>query len=390
MSKTSKTYKILIVEDSMGDAMLLTHMLSEVGGNNFNVTYVHTVEEVKEFQKAKFNIILLDLHLSDLGPIETFQMVQGLFPKVPIVVLTGIEDDKLAVKIVRLGAQDYLIKGRFDGAMLLRAIRYSIERKKAQLKIAKEKVKSKNLRTKANQYEEESHRLADINKAKDIFLSVASHQLRTPATVVKQHLGMALEGYAGNLSKEAEDFIRIAYDSNERQLRIVDELLSIARLEAGKVKLKRKLTQLDNLIHKIIEDQKKTFEKRNQNVLCEFLPQIEPLEIDPEHMRMVFENLLDNASKYSPSNSDIKVKVYNKEQKIYIDFKDEGIGISDQDKSKLFNKFSRVGNSFQQAPNGSGLGLYWAREIVKLHNGVIKLVSQPGRGSVFTVVLPIR
>lgn len=381
--------QILIVEDNIGDARLIAEMLKEIDIGEFDVTYIQDLKAVETLSKTKFKIILLDLHLSDSSPVDTFKQVDKLFPRTPIIVLTGLEDNKLASRIVRLGAQDYLIKGTFDTVTLERSMRYAVDRKQSQIKIAREKVRTKSFQTKADNFEEESHRLLQINKAKDVFLSIASHQLRTPATAVKQYVGMLLEGYAGPLDPKQETFLRTAYESNERQLRIVDDLLKVARLDAGHVTLHKQPTDIEVLIKSLIEDHEQSFETRKQTVKYIMLSnEVGAVEIDPDNMRMVFDNLLDNAGKYSPPGSEVTIYVNREKTKLKITFQDQGIGISKDDQKKLFQKFSRIDNSFAYSPNGSGLGLYWAREIVRLHEGTVTLESKLGVGSTFTVELP--
>lgn len=383
-----KTLSILIVEDNIGDARLIEELLKEIDIGDHEVTYVVDTEEVRQISKIKFDVVLLDLHLSDMTPMQTYKIVNNFFPRIPIIVLTGLEDDTLAAKIVRMGAQDYLIKGTFDSGTLRRSIKYSIERKKSQLRLARVESKTRQLQVHANDLEGETKRLEAINKAKDVFLSIASHQLRTPATSVKQYLGMLLEGYGGKVPATQKQFIETAYQSNERQIKIVDDLLRVAKLDAGHITLHKRLIDLNQMIMRVIADQEQAFKIRKQIVLFKPFEGLEPVNVDTNNLQMVFENLLDNAGKYSDENTTVEISVRQTRDKIIIEFRDEGIGISNTDQVKLFQKFSRIDNSFKYSPNGSGLGLYWAQEIVKLHDGMIRVKSSPGNGTTFSIELP--
>lgn len=380
---------LLVVEDNIGDARLIKELLRGTDFEQYELTYVHSIDELEVFKKSHFQAILLDLHLSHVKPTETFKFVNDMYPTTPIVVLTGISDDKLASNIVRQGAQDYLIKGTFDGDMLQRSLKYAIYRKKADKRLAKEKNRTYKMMRKAENFESESKRLTKINNAKDVFLSIASHQLRTPATAVKQYIGMALNGYAGDVSPELQRFLETAYQSNERQLRIVDDLLKVARLDAGHVTLRKKPTDVCELVYGITSDYADTIAIKQQKLDLELPEQAVIANLDTDNIRMVFENILDNATKYSGEKTRISISVRSDKRHVYCAFQDEGIGISPEEQKKLFQKFSRMDESSAYSPNGSGLGLYWAYELVKLHKGDITVSSDKGKGSIFKIKLPL-
>lgn len=232
--------------------------------------------------------------------------------------------------------------------------------------------------------------LEALNISKDEFVSLASHQLRTPATIIKQLLGVLLQGYVGQLDPEHYTVIQKAYASNERQLSIVNSLLKVAQLDAGKVVLDKVPTDVSSFITSITDDQRESFAEREQ-ILCVQIAgsadQIIP--IDQENIRMAVENILDNASKYTPTGGTIEVNVKADKEWLSIAIRDNGIGIAPEDKDKLFHRFSRIPNKLPGNKSGSGLGLYWANKIIALHGGFIDVKSQLGRGSLFTIRLPL-
>lgn len=387
-AKNKSCLRILIAEDHVGDARLVTELLREAEIGEHEVTYVDDPNEITEFLAIRFDVILLDLHLSDMKPLDSFKRVYVTFPKTPIVIMTGLKDDQLASKIVRLGAQDYLIKGTFSPETLKRSILYSIDRKKAELRLTRSINKSKYLKVKTMALEDETKRLETVNKAKDTFLSIASHQLRTPATSVKQYLGMIIEGYGGEVPELLSKFIHTAYRNNERQLKIVDDILNIARLDAGRINLNYSEVDINKLLMSVVEDIKPSFREKQHEIIFKPTQAKVLVKIDENNMRMVFENLLDNALKYSKVDTKIHLTVQTISDEVLIMVEDHGIGIAEEDIGKLFQKFSRVGQSFSYAPNGSGLGLYWAQEVTKLHGGRITVKSVCDIGSTFTVCIP--
>ncbi len=227
-----------------------------------------------------------------------------------------------------------------------------------------------------------------LDKAKDEFVSLASHQLRTPATGVKTYISLLLDGFAGELSPEQRDFMMRAYRSNERQLHIIDSLLSVASIESGKISLNKMPVSLSEMVEGVVSDNARMFEERNQTV--EIIKSARPViaEIDPNRFRMILDNLLSNASKYSPDNSKITVQLASHGRKASITVTDYGIGIAKKDLPKLFLKFSRINNPTSTDTEGSGLGLYLVKYLVSLHGGKISVVSRPRRGSAFTITLP--
>jgi signal transduction histidine kinase len=231
-------------------------------------------------------------------------------------------------------------------------------------------------------------RLRELNKAKDDFIAIASHQLRTPASGVKQYLGILLENYVGNLTEKQRIYAEKAYEINERQIKTINDLLQVARLDAGKLHLNKSLSDINKLISNIVEEQYREFKKRKQQIT--FTPGTGKImiSIDRELMHMVLENIVDNAGKYSLENGKVSLSVDQSNDRVLIKISDSGIGIAKKDQAKMFQKFSRANSENAESPNGSGLGLYWAKKIVDLHNGRIALHSELKKGSTFIISLP--
>jgi excisionase family DNA binding protein len=256
-----------------------------------------------------------------------------------------------------------------------------------QNEISAREILVKKLETETHKLKSEQHRLERINRAKDEFISIASHQLRTPATGVKQYIGMLLEGYFGEIGDDQSRCLQKAYDSNERQIKVVNDLLLIAKVDAGNIHLTSEDTDLVGLIADVVEEQRTEIAQHVQSIAL-LVPDALMAHIDPQYMRMVVENLLSNASKYSPSDTAIEVTARRTRDSVLISVRDHGIGISAEDQAKLYKKFSRIYND-QSVAEGNGLGLYWSKKIVELHHGQLLLDSEPGHGSVFTIQLPV-
>lgn len=275
-----------------------------------------------------------------------------------------------------------------DGGAPVRMLGTSLnidEPKKAQESARRaERLKAANALLKSQR-----EQLVALNHSKDEFISVASHQLRTPATGVKQYVGMLLQGYSGELSREQREFLEIAYECNERELQIIDDLLNVAKVDAGKITLNKIKTDIVGLVHKVLKDQAPIFASRSQQV--NFVQPKKPLHacVDEQYFCMSLDNILNNASKYSLARKTITIRVARKgEHHVSITIKDEGVGIAQKDRQKLFQKFSRIDNSLSTQVGGTGLGLYWAKRIIDLHGGDIMVQSRSDKGSSFMVIVP--
>jgi PAS domain S-box-containing protein len=228
----------------------------------------------------------------------------------------------------------------------------------------------------------------DLNKTKDEFISLSSHQLRTPATGVKQYIGMVLEGMAGDISELQKTFLDKAYESNERQLTIVSDLLKVAQIDAGKVKIRQETTDISEMLSDVIKEQEDTYKRRKQKIVFIQPDSTAVAYVDPHKIRMVLENMIDNASKYSDPGTKVTVSIIDKKDMLQVDIKDTGVGIAPEDLDKLFQKFNRIHNHLSNFVGGTGLGLYWAKKIVDLHGGIIKVTSVLAEGTTFSICLP--
>ncbi len=228
-----------------------------------------------------------------------------------------------------------------------------------------------------------------VELAKDELLSLASHQLRTPATGVKQYLGMILQGFAGHVSREQMTLLGKAYASNDRQLQIINEILHLAKIESGRIVLARTETDLNALVQDILTELQPdiTAAKHHFETIIPKRPMI--LTIDAHTLRMAIENVISNAIKYTHRGGSVTIKLYKTPTHAFIRVRDTGVGIQPQDLDKLFKQFSRLPNEMSLAVGGTGIGLYLAKHLVELHGGTITVKSAPGKGSTFTIVLPL-
>lgn len=227
----------------------------------------------------------------------------------------------------------------------------------------------------------------DVNFAKDELLSLASHQLRTPATGVKQYLGMVLQGFAGDVPDKQRTYLERAYASNNRQLHVINDILHMAKLETGRIVLTERKFDIAKMLREVVDEQRDQAAQGGITLRMQIPPQ-GWIVADSHMLWMVAENLVSNAIKYTQPGGVVVVRLVRRANRWVITVKDTGVGISKADFSKLFKQFSRITNDRSDFVTGTGVGLYLAHHLTVLHGGSIGVTSNKGKGTTFTVRLP--
>lgn len=230
-------------------------------------------------------------------------------------------------------------------------------------------------------YEEE------VQRSKDELLALASHQLRTPASGVKQYIGMLHQGFVGELTDTQKEIVAKAYAANERQLGIINELLYVSKLDAGQIHLEPSEMDLTSLAKYIVEGF--TTQATGKNIELIFHA-VTPRNViaDTRYISMIIENLVSNAIKYSPRGSKVTVRLRDIGENVGLMVVDRGVGIDSDDLPRLFEKFERIDNPLSQSEGGSGLGLFLSKRLAQAHGGDITVETTIGKGSTFTLLIP--
>lgn len=230
--------------------------------------------------------------------------------------------------------------------------------------------------------------LRELDTAKSEFLSVAAHQLRTPLSAVKWVLSVLLEEHTGALSPVQKSYILKGEESNNRMIRLVDDMLTVTRIESGKTEYNFYLLSLHDILANTVSDFQPRTKEKHIDLTYEGLPgRKSEIFVDPEKIRFVLENLFDNAIKYTPEGGKISVALKEEGADYLITISDSGIGIPENEQKHIFSKFFRATNAVKQVTDGSGLGLFVARAIVMRHGGALTFVSKPENGTTFTIRL---
>ena len=232
--------------------------------------------------------------------------------------------------------------------------------------------------------------LKELDRAKDEFISMASHQLRTPLTTIKGYLSMMQEGDAGKLNPAQAEFVGYAYGSSERMVNLISDLLNVSRLSAGRFLIQTKPTDMVAMISDEVRQLATHASAKGIGLIFE--PPKEPLppaEIDDNKTRQVVMNFIDNAIYYT-QKGEVRVVLEQSGDKVRLEVHDSGIGVPEKAKKKLFGKFFRADNAQIVRPDGTGLGLYLAKRVVEDQGGTILFSSIEGKGSIFGFELPFK
>ena len=365
--------RALLVEDNPGDARLIQEMLSEVGQTAFTLKCADKLSTGLEcLEQGDIDVILLDLSLPDSHGFDTFTTVHNQVPAIPVVVLSGLSDEELALKAVGEGAQDYLVKGQVDSNVLARSMRYAVERRRLQDEVERTQQQQLSMR--------------------DEFLSHVSHELRTPLTAIHQFNTILLDGLAGELTTEQRDYLDIML-KNVLQLRaMIGDLLQITRAQMGKLAVEPKCTFIPDIINDTIATLSLTAANKNIMLFDEISPDIIPGYVDPERVREILINLIENAIKFTPQNGTITIRaeVFKKDPNfLCLSVTDTGQGISPEEMENIFGYLYQIEDSTEASRKGLGLGLYICKTLVSLHGGRIWVESEIGQGSTFYFTLPV-
>ncbi|MFH1448162.1 MAG: ATP-binding protein [Candidatus Micrarchaeota archaeon] len=403
---------ILLVDDDPLDCRLVKMALAK-SSNAVGFT-VHRVESLTEAMESlnshSFDLVLLDLGLPDSHGLETVDRVYEACPSIPIVVLTGLASEEAGVEAIKKGAMDYLVKDEYSGDMLVRAIRYSLERKRLKEQLRKhrehleELVKERTAeleRTNEELQEEIRERKQTeeqlkqakqqaeaANRAKSDFLANMSHELRTPLHIILSFAGFGVKKYATAQPDKLLDYFDRIRNSGKMLLGLLNNLLDLAKLESGKIVFEPRPANLDMLVESVVEELKLLASERNL-AICVNEPSVnKEIVCDAEKIKQVLRNLLSNAIKFSPEGGVIDVTKCCRDGSVTVSVRNQGSKVPEDELEDIFEKFVQS-TATRTGAGGTGLGLAICREIITAHKGRIWVENRPEGGVAFSFEIPI-
>jgi signal transduction histidine kinase len=234
-----------------------------------------------------------------------------------------------------------------------------------------------------------NRQIQEADRRKTEFVTLVSHEVRTPLTSMAGYIALLLEGQGGPFTQRQREWLGTIEDNADRLVTLTDDLLDIARIEAGKIELKRTPLDLVPLIHEVVRVLHPQLEGKGQCLTLDLAAALPTMVGDADRIRQILTNLLSNALKYTPSGGRITIAARGDAGCVRVAVQDTGIGLTPDEQAELFTPFFRAQHDATQGVGGTGLGLAITRALVELHGGMITVTSVPGQGSTFSVTLPI-
>ena len=373
--------RLLLLEDNPTDALLVEVALEEMPGISPDLVHVQTLAQARvALQNGDFDVALVDLNVPDGHGLDNFDLVQRWAPAMPVIVLTGTNDEDIALEAIQRGAADYLLKDDASARLLERSIRYAIERKRnesARLELERAHIKRAEAET--------------ANLAKDEFLATLSHELRTPLNAI---MGWTTLLRTGHLDEETREQALLVIDRNAKaQAQLVEDLLDVSRIVAGNFRLETIELDLSSIVRSAAETVAPSAAAKNITFQLESSSET-PVCGDPMRLQQVTWNLISNAIKFSPDDNTVTVRTFSRQadsvEWAVLEVSDQGTGIAPEFLPFVFDRFRQADGSTTRRFGGLGLGLAIVKNVVELHNGRVSVSSEGvGKGTTFRVELPL-
>ncbi|HKX43708.1 MAG TPA: response regulator [Burkholderiaceae bacterium] len=442
--------KVLAVDDS---ATWLAELAATLRAEGYDVVSARSGEEALELVAVQaMDCILLDLMMPGLGGRETCRRIKAMpaTRDIPLILLTAMEDRGAMLEGLDAGADDYIQKSA-EFEVLKARVRAQIRRKQfedesrrvraelanaeleaaharsaqalaesragllAQLEQKNRVLEATNAELQARQFEiaQTNLELTAASKAKSEFLSTMSHELRTPLNAIIGFSDLLRDGLAGTLTPQQQEFVNYIRDGGGHLLELINEILDLSKIEAGRVEIDPEPVDLDTLLREALTV---VGERARAHGVCletHGLGTSQPLNVDRRRLKQIIYNLLSNAVKFTPDGGNVSVHASLVDRRqassglpgfsagmrlalpdnlyqsfVQICVSDSGVGIARGDMDRLFTAFSQIKNPLSRTIEGTGLGLVTVARLAQLHGGTVAVTSEPGRGSCFTLWLP--
>ncbi|MCK4294555.1 MAG: hybrid sensor histidine kinase/response regulator [Planctomycetes bacterium] len=356
---------ILVIDDEKGMRDACCQTLTKDGYRT--ETAVDGDSGLQKIRDVKPALILVDLKMPGMNGMELLERIRDIDPNIVSVVITGYATIESAVEAMKRNAYDFLAKP-FTPDQLRIVIKRGLERRRLA-------VDSARLRR-------------EKEMMKENFVTLVSHQLRSPLASVKQYFGVIIGGFTGEVGTEQKEMIEKASKYIDDLLQIINDWLDMSRIESGEITEGFEPVALAPVLSETLELLKPLAEAKKVTIKLNLRDDVPMVQGDQEVLKQAFANLISNGIRYNREGGVVIVSVGEEVNDLVVEISDTGIGISKDNLHFIFDEFFRVKSKETRGVSGTGLGLPIAKRIIEAHNGSIKVVSEVGKGSTFCVYLP--
>lgn len=366
---TTVALNLLFVEDNRADARLLTEYIASGVLRDSTVAHERTMAAgLDRLSGGDIDAVLLDLGLPDSSGLDTFRRFAEARGTSAIVVVSGLDDTRLAEEAVALGAQDYLVKDDATPLALGRAVMYAVRRQRV---------------------------LDDLDRArqaqlaaKDHFLSHVSHELRTPLTAVHQYVSLVADGLAGPLSEDQDECLEVAMRNVSQLMVMIEDLLTVGRVQSGTLPIVSRPMQVSDLIDECVSSFGLTAKRKGISLGTDASGLPDAVG-DPWRTREIINNLLSNAVRFTPPDGSITVYGSSDGEQVLVSVRDSGPGVPPEHREHVFEEFFQVASDDDSGRAGLGLGLFLCRQLAERQGGRIWNDRAPDGGAEFSFTIPL-
>lgn len=356
-----RTAKILIIDDDKSICDSCTQVYAKDG---YSVDIAGDgLTGLQKIKELKPDLALIDLKMPGMSGMEVLEEIRKIDPEIVLIVITGYATIDSAVEVMKKGAYDFLPKP-FTPDELRIITKRALEKRNSLIEV---------------------HRL---QKMREGFISMVSHQLRTPLVAVQEYFEVILGGMAGEVTKEQRQMLERSKIRIDELLMLIKDWLNLSKIDSNRIVDKLEPVELVPILTEALNLVKTLAKQKNINLKMD-VPMDLPMVLgDRETLKQAFLNLLDNGIEYGKDGGSLTINVKEENENIVVDISDNGVGIKVEELPFIFEQFYQTKDQKTKRTGGTGLGLSIVKKIIDAHYGTIKVISEPGKGSTFTVFLP--
>jgi len=373
--------RILVIDDELGIREGCRRALTPEG---YQVDIAATIKEGQQrIEEGEYDLVLLDVMMPDGSGIEMLQFIRKKDPEIVCVIITGYATVELAVSAIKKGAYDFISKP-FTADMLQLTVSQGMERRR----LIQDTLRLKEVEKEAEQLTRAKKEMERLDRFKSAFMLVVAHELRSPVGGAQSLIRTLIRGLAGEVNEKQKDILRRIDNRMDILMELINDLLSLAASKTAENEQSLVEVDLLALLNMTVEHFQIEAENKGINLEYKAGSRKPVIQATEDGIEKILRNLIGNAVKYTPAGGKVKVNAVESDHQIQIDVADTGIGIPEEDLQRIGEEFFRAKNAKKSEIQGTGLGLSIVKQYIDRFRGEMKVASEMGKGTTFSVILP--